>query len=72
MLILPGIAMALQLQDYLADENWLLTAFALATLALQVWIIVEAIIAWPKARGVLEPALAPLPVRGDHEGGRSC
>lgn len=36
-------------------------AVGLATLALQVWMVIEAILLWPRAKGVLEDALPPLP-----------
>ncbi len=84
MLFLPGLALALQLfdravgsdQSWLASGNPVLITIGLGTLALQVWMIVEAFIAWPKARGVLEPALPPLTPVADSgpgsEGGRSC
>ncbi|MDB2686912.1 hypothetical protein N9Y42_06840 [Mariniblastus sp.] len=29
----------------------------LVTIALQIWTVVEAVIAWPKVKGVLEPQL---------------
>ncbi|MGE9271178.1 MAG: carbon starvation CstA family protein, partial [Verrucomicrobiales bacterium] len=65
MLILPATAMVLQLfvgeDAWLTGEspNYLLSSFGLATLALEMWILIEAAIAWPKAKGVLEPGLAP-------------
>jgi len=77
MLALPGIAMALQVfvgeTSFLAQGNWLLAGMGLATLGLQVWMIVEALAAWPKAKGILEEQLEPLP-KGPYstEGGRSC
>ena len=37
--------------------------FGVGIMALQVWIVVEAILMWPKARGVLEESLPPLPAR---------
>ncbi len=42
-------------------ENRLLAIVGLMTLGLQIWMVVEAVIMWPKAKGVLEPALPPLP-----------
>jgi hypothetical protein len=39
---------------YLETERWLLFALGLTSLAFEIWIIVEAFIAWPKAKGVLE------------------
>lgn len=73
MLVLPGIAMTLNIfgeNGYLASKNWLLFGIGVATIALEIWMIIEAIIAWPKAKGVLEPELPPLPPIPD--GGRSC
>lgn len=73
MLVLPGIAMTLNIfgeNGYLASKNWLLFGIGVATIALEIWMIIEAIIAWPKAKGVLEPELPPLPPLPD--GGRSC
>ena len=64
MLVLPGIAMVMKIFDaetgFLASGNWLLVGLGVATLALEVWMIIEAVIAWPRAKGVLEPALPPL------------
>lgn len=48
---------------------------ALATLGLQFWMVIEAILMWPRAKGVLEEALPPLvPSAGRLRatGGRSC
>lgn len=63
MLILPAVAMISQL--FVGDAAWLtgkspnylLSAIGLTTLALEAWIIAEAAIAWPKAKGVLESSL---------------
>jgi len=80
MLILPGVAMSLNLfgeNGYLAQSletgNWTLSIFGIATMALEIWMIIEALIAWPKAKGVLENQLAPLPAdKYASDGGRSC
>ena len=54
-------------------EKPLLPCIALATLGLQIWMIVEALLIWPKARGILEPELPPLGSDGlSSTGGRSC
>jgi carbon starvation protein len=70
MLILPGWAMMHQALTQWAP--WLRTAagepagrpllfgFALAITGLQIWMVIEALLLWPKARGVLEEALPPL------------
>ncbi|HAT60036.1 MAG TPA: carbon starvation protein A, partial [Opitutae bacterium] len=68
MLFLPAVAMSLNLfgeNGYLARSietgNWTLSIFGLATMGLEIWMIIEAIVAWPKARGELETQLSPLP-----------
>ncbi|MFT4546838.1 MAG: carbon starvation protein [Verrucomicrobiales bacterium] len=76
MLILPGLAMSIELfreGGWLAQGNLLLVGIGLATLVLEIWMIAEALIAWPKAKGVIETALPPLrPNPRDADGGRSC
>ena len=77
MLVLPGLAMGSQLfkaGGWIAQGNVLLIVIGLSTLALKIWMIVEAFLAWPKAKGVLEPALPPLgtDTAPHSEGGRSC
>jgi carbon starvation protein len=70
MLILPGIAMSMNVVTFVKESQWLLAVPGLATIALQLWIIFEAVAAWPRARGVLEDlsgSTESLP-----EGGRSC
>ncbi len=61
---------------WLALGQWHLVFIGVATVALEVWMIAEALIAWPKAKGVLEPSLPPLPgslgAEPQTEGGRSC
>lgn len=60
-------------------EKWLLASIGGLTLALQVWMVVEAILMWPYVKGVLEEALPPLkktsrqsPGAFSSTGGRSC
>lgn len=67
MIIMPAWALCWQLFNEETgwfphwQDNLLLLAVGLTTLALQVWMVVEAVIMWPKAKGVLEPSLPPLP-----------
>jgi carbon starvation protein len=60
MLALPGYAMVINIGSYIESGNHLLTTIGVATLALEIWMIIEAAIAWPKAKGVLEEQLPPL------------
>ena len=39
------------------STNWPLVSIAIVTLILETWMIVEAILLWPRVRGVLEPEL---------------
>ncbi|MDG2253772.1 MAG: carbon starvation protein A [Opitutaceae bacterium] len=84
MLIMPAWAMIHQLfvqgvgmeTSWLAaeDKNWALILIGIVTLLLEVWMVTEAFLAWPRAKGILEETLEPLSVsRGtEAEGGRSC
>ena len=61
MMIMPGWAMVMQISsDFWPNQNWPLLGFGIAILGLQVWMIIEAILVWPKARGVIEESL-PTP-----------
>jgi len=62
MMLVPGWAMTYNLiYDWIPNGKWLLTSFGFAILLLQIWMFVEGLLMWKKARGVLEPQLAPLP-----------
>lgn len=62
MLVLPAYALGYQLffqalgseQSWLDRGDWVLAGFGVATLAIELWMIVEAVRAWPEADGVLE------------------
>jgi len=80
MLLMPAWAMLWNMFDpevgWLAQEKYLLFGIGLAVMALQIWMVVEAILVWPKARGVMEETLPPLSARPELEpamaSGRSC
>lgn len=81
MLIMPAWAMLVELPRWMGADspNYVVIVIAIATIALEAWMICEAIALWPKARGVLEDALPPLGPRNAQvaaeptdEGGRSC
>ena len=48
--------------SFLENEQWLLLGFALGTLALELWMIIEALLMFPALKGVRE---APAPPPGD-------
>lgn len=67
-ILLIGLpAWALSVQMFAPETGWyhkqqyLLFGIGMTTLALQVWMVVEAILLWPRVRGVLEEALPALP-----------
>ena len=75
MLLLPGTAMSIELfkdGGWIDKKNYLLVTFGIATLALELWMIIEAIIAWPKVIGLLEDPLPEIIINSDADGGRSC
>ncbi|MBA4136195.1 MAG: carbon starvation protein A [Opitutus sp.] len=62
MLVMPMWAMVWQTfiggadnPSWISEGKWTLVGIALATMALEVWMIVEAVRLFPRARGVLEP-----------------
>jgi carbon starvation protein len=58
MLIMPIWAMSLQLfsgeQSWIKTGNWLVVSIGFATIALEIWMIVEAFLLVPKVKGLLE------------------
>lgn len=67
MLVMPLWAMTVQVffgtastPSWLAQQNWLLVGIGLASLALEIWMMVEAVLLAPKIRNRLEDP-APLP-----------
>ncbi|WP_166821324.1 carbon starvation CstA family protein [Thalassoroseus pseudoceratinae] len=63
MLVMPAWAMIDRITVWLTpgQERPLLAGIAIVTLALEAWMIVEAVLMWPKTKGVLEKTLPPLP-----------
>lgn len=75
MLLMPGWAMLHQIvHDFWPNRSWLLLSFGITIVSLQFWMIVEALIILPKARGILEESLPPLPAGTENQlaEGRSC
>ncbi|MBA2114394.1 Peptide transporter CstA [Planctomycetes bacterium FF15] len=64
MLILPALAMYYNVfseTGYWAKQQWLLLVLGVGVLILQAWMLFEAIVMWPRVKGVLEESLPPLP-----------
>ena len=76
LLVMPGWALLWNMfneqNGWLGQENYLLLGIGAVVLALQVWMIIEGLLIWRKAKGVLEEALPPLEPKTDLAGGRSC
>jgi carbon starvation protein len=82
MLFMPAWAMLWQMFN--ADSGWLwsgkyvLFSFGLAVMCLQVWMVIEALLLFPRTRGVLEQSLPPLDQESGLKpglagtGGRAC
>lgn len=67
MLIMPGWAMTWQVfiggegnPSWLSQGNWLLVSIAVATLLLEIWMIIEAILLFPRVKGVVEDGAVQL------------
>jgi carbon starvation protein len=76
MIALPAWALAWQMFNeqtgWLTRENYLLLSIGAITMGLQVWMVIEGLLVWRRAKGVLEEALPPLEGQAALEGGRSC
>jgi len=83
MLIMPAWAMLWQLfvqqvgkdTSWVEDGNVVLLTIGVATLALEAWMLVEAVKLWPKAKGVLEtqpPGGSPAPGSPTAPGSRTA
>ncbi len=79
MIILPAWALLWQIfspdSPFHAEGSYttLLIIFSSGILGLQIWMMIEAILAWKKAKGVLEDPLPPLTgSQMNTDGGRSC
>ncbi|MEM9940544.1 MAG: carbon starvation protein A [Planctomycetota bacterium] len=80
MICLPAYALIWQLFNQNSgwvrtDGKILVASIGFVTLGLQIWMIIEAILVWPKAKGVLEESLPPLKPSSSKlisSGGRSC
>jgi carbon starvation protein len=60
MLAMPAWALMFDIRRWAAGGNPMLVAVAAAVLALEAWMIVEAVRLWPAVRGVMEEPLPPL------------
>jgi carbon starvation protein len=79
MIVLPTWALSIQMFDaesgWLSQGNYLLFSIGLAVMMLQFWMVFEAAVIWPRAKGVIEESLPPLDIsrlRPAPVGGRSC
>lgn len=61
MLVMPVWAMSLQLRDWITQgtPNFLLIGLAVATIALEIWMLIEAAVMFPRVKGLLESPAPP-------------
>ena len=61
---------------WLVRKDYLLLTIGLVVLCVQMWIVIEGLLVWRSARGMLEEKLPPLPkstlAQATADGGRSC
>ncbi len=63
MLVMPAWALLIQLfgpHGWWTTGSYLLAAIGLVTLGLETWMLIEAVLMWPRVKGVLEETLPPL------------
>lgn len=75
MVVLPAWAMTYQIVGWVGSGSWLLVFFGIAIEVLQVWMLVEGLLMWNKAKGVLPeplPPLKPAAAGPGDDGGRAC
>lgn len=60
MLVMPAWAMIYQIVGWVGEGNYLLVGIGVAIEGLQAWMIVEGLLMWRSARGVLPAPLPPL------------
>lgn len=64
LILLPAWALSVQIfhpeTGWYFKQQYLLFGIGITTLALQVWMVIEALLIWPNVKGVLEEGLPPL------------
>jgi len=63
MLVIPAWALIIDMTKWINGGSYLLVLVGVIVLAVEVWMVIEACLVWPKVRGVLEEPLPPLPAR---------
>lgn len=63
MLIMPAWALIHDTRRWFLDGNGALAAVAVLMLVLEAWMIVEAVLLWPRVRGILEETLPPASLK---------
>ena len=76
LLVMPVWAMIWQMfnsqSGWYVKENYLLLGIGGVVVALQIWMVIEGLATWRRAKGILEEALPPLRDKPAIDGGRSC
>ena len=68
MLIIPAWAMLTDLPKWInsEDPNWVIIVIGSSTLALELWMLIEACLMWPQVKGIVEPASLSQANAGDN------
>ncbi|MCA8991322.1 MAG: carbon starvation protein A [Planctomycetaceae bacterium] len=76
MLLMPALALSWQMfepsKGWLWKGDYLLFSIGAVIMGLQVWMVIEGLLLWPKAKGVMEQALPPLPVVTEPSASPNC
>lgn len=71
MLVLPAWALLIQIRDFWAQQNYMLVGFSIFIQLLQIWMLIEAVVAWRSVH--TRAAAASLEQEyEDLDGGRAC
>lgn len=60
MLIMPAWALSEDIARWYDKGSYVLVMIAIVVIALEIWMLVEAVLMWPRVKGVLEQTLPPL------------
>ena len=64
MIVLPNWAMVHQMRSWWSNSQWLLLALGAVVSLLEIWMVIEAALLWPRVRGLAPTPLPPLPRHG--------
>lgn len=63
MIVLPNWAMVHQMRSWWSNGQWLLSVLGGVVSLLEIWMVIEAALMWPRIRGLAPAPLPPLPTQ---------